>query len=124
MINMGTVESIAMIPFLAGDERRAVPHAKFLIHSLSWTFHNAPIDFLRVAENEASLREDAERYAAIYNERTVGATSPVDVEKALSGSAVIIGASQAFCAGITTTKENLWPKIAAGTAGMWDRIMG
>ena len=76
VINMGAIESIALIPFLGAGIRRAVPNSRFLIHNFTWTFHNAPTNINRVEECSRSLSEDVERYLSIYHERTAGAQQP------------------------------------------------
>ena len=43
-INIGTVESMAVILYLAGDQRLAVQHSRFLLHSLHWGFNAGNVD--------------------------------------------------------------------------------
>ena len=38
MHNVGSIESIANVVFLAADERYATPHATFLLHGITWNF--------------------------------------------------------------------------------------
>jgi ATP-dependent protease ClpP protease subunit len=97
--NIGTVESAAVLLFLAADIRRASPHSRFLLHPFNWTFNGeiaAPV--LRNALN--SLDFDARRYGDIFNERTQGAQTPVDVFQCLNKTETIIGAVAAASAGI------------------------
>lgn len=102
-INMGNVESIAVLLYLAADERLALPHSRFLIHSFNWTFgSDAVIDHARINEHTLSLSHDVERYAKIFNDRTQGAQTPVDVRECLNGKALVLGASAASDAGIVT----------------------
>lgn len=111
MINMGSIESIAMIPFLAGDERIAVPNAKFLIHSFTYSFPNSPIDTNRVIERSHSLSFETERYAAIFEERTQGAHNPLHVKQHLTGAAIVMSNIEAFLAGILTVESPRFPEI-------------
>jgi ATP-dependent protease ClpP protease subunit len=97
--NIGTVESAAILLFLAADTRRADPHSRFLLHSFNWTF-NGDIEAPVLRRALASLDFDAQRYGNIFNERTQGAQSPVDIFKCLDHEQLIIGASAAVSAGI------------------------
>jgi ATP-dependent Clp protease protease subunit len=38
MHNVGSVDSIATVIFLAGTQRYACEHSRFLFHGISWTF--------------------------------------------------------------------------------------
>lgn len=119
-INMGSVESIAMIPFLAGSERRAVANARFVIHNFTWTFPNVPIDLNRVAERNDSLQTDIERYMSIYLERTQEAEKPIDARLHLTGPAAIIGNDEALRARILTSDVTSFPTLS--TVSIYDRL--
>ena len=111
VINMGAIESIALIPFLGAGIRRAVPNSRFLIHNFTWTFHNAPTNINRVEECSRSLSEDVERYLSIYHERTAGAQQPIDARLHLTGPATVILNQAAFGAGILTTEDSSYPLL-------------
>lgn len=123
VINMGTIESIAAIIFLAADNRMAIKHSRFLLHNFTWTFQNTPININRVCECGASLDYDAERYARIFDERTSGSKSPIDVRAHLLGRAVIIDPTTALAAGILTRDVIQEPDITTTASGsVWTQI--
>ena len=39
--NIGSVDSIALVPFMAGDKRYSNPHTSFLLHEMTWTLNSA-----------------------------------------------------------------------------------
>ncbi|MFK0089673.1 ATP-dependent Clp protease proteolytic subunit [Pseudomonas sp. NPDC090755] len=93
---IGNVESMAIIMFLAGERRLAVPHAKFKIHPLHWGFNAGSVDHDRLVEFGESLDFDADRYAVIFEERTKNAEKPLDVRTHLAGRANIFGTTAAI----------------------------
>ena len=54
--NLGTVESMGNIIFLAGEHRTACALSKFLFHPFHWTLHGS-VDHARMAEYAMSLDE-------------------------------------------------------------------
>ena len=71
MHNVGTVDSIATVVFLAGDERYASPHSTFLYHGVSFTVQGSIAFTLeQLEERVSSLKEDQERIAKIIAEKT------------------------------------------------------
>ncbi len=120
-INMGTIESISVMPFLAATERRAVENSRFLLHDFSWTFKSAPVNINKVSECADSLKFDTERYAKTFDERTSGCESPIDISAHLTGASCIIGPSAAILSGITTTADTGLPNIIAGSP-FFDRL--
>lgn len=67
--NIGTCESIAVVIFAAGDTRLSVPHGRFLIHGLTWTFQ-APATYQvsQLEETLKKLRNDGDNIAGILAE--------------------------------------------------------
>ena len=100
--NTGNVESSAILLYLAGDTRIAVPHSKFLIRPLNWTFESGPVYIPSLKEALISLDYDARRYTDIFNERTSGAEKPIDISNCLYSETIIIGTDTARSCGITT----------------------
>ena len=99
--NIGSVESVGVMIFLAGQKRYACPGARVLIHPLHWGFGNlVAADHARVSEWGECLDFDAERYAAIVDEATCGAPEAGDVRPHLFGNARIYTAEQAVRAGL------------------------
>ena len=55
--NLGTVESMGNILFLAGERRTACSFSKFLFHPFHWTLHGS-VDHSRMSEYAMSLDYD------------------------------------------------------------------
>jgi ATP-dependent Clp protease protease subunit len=69
--NIGSVESIANIVFLAADQRFACPDTHFLIHGFEWTFGaQQSLVHERIKEISKSLEADEERFVGILKSRT------------------------------------------------------
>lgn len=77
--NIGSVESIANIVFLAGEKRFATPFSRFLLHGVFW---NPPLGVLipsaQISECHARLRDDAERIRDILLNRTTLTKAQID----------------------------------------------
>lgn len=74
MHNVGNVDSIGNVIFLAGKERRAAPHSTFM-------FHGAGFDVVSIRLTEPLLREyldslaaDHKRMAEVFSQRTTLST--------------------------------------------------
>jgi ATP-dependent Clp endopeptidase proteolytic subunit ClpP len=64
--NFGSVDSIGVVLFCAGDKRFSVPHARFLIHGVRFNIGgNASLDEKQIEENLKSLRIDQQNIARI-----------------------------------------------------------
>ena len=64
--NFGSVDSIGVIIFCAGVERICVPHARFLIHSVSLNFNGQIVlDEKGLEEHLKSVKIDAENIARV-----------------------------------------------------------
>ena len=99
--NVGSVESVGVVIFLAGSKRYACPRTRFLVHPLHWGFGNlVAADHSRVSEWRECLDFDAERYVSIFEEATKGGAEPDDIRTHLFGNARIFDADQAQAAGI------------------------
>ena len=99
--NVGSIQSIAVVIFLAGQKRYAYPGTRFLVHPLNWGFGSlVAADHARVTEWRECLDFDAERYARVYEEATAGASEPDDIRTHLFGGARLFDAEQAVKAGI------------------------
>ncbi|HEY0063384.1 MAG TPA: ATP-dependent Clp protease proteolytic subunit [Telluria sp.] len=99
--NVGSVESVGVVIFLAGATRYACPGTRFLVHPLHWGFGAlVAADHSRVSEWRDCLDFDAERYARIFEEATAGAGVRDDIRSNLVGNARIYDADQALAAGI------------------------
>lgn len=97
--NLGTVESMGNILFLAGARRTACPLSKFLFHPFHWTLHGS-VDHTRLIEYARSLEHDLVLYEDIVRQRTPEARESLDVRLALTGEAQIIDPPQALDYGL------------------------
>jgi ATP-dependent protease ClpP protease subunit len=118
MHNAGSIESSAMLLYLAAGTRSAAPHSRFLIHPFHWTFGPSPVFLPNIREAVTSLEFDSRRYADIFNERTQGADKPLDVIKGMEREPLVIGAEEARLCGITT-EAPAEITIPAGAAHTW-----
>lgn len=99
--NVGSVESVGVVIFLAGHQRYACPRTRFLVHPLHWGFGAlVAADHARVSEWRNCLDFDAERYASIFEEATQQAGVTDDIRTHLFGNARIYDTEQAVAAGI------------------------
>lgn len=97
--NLGTVESMGNIIFLAGARRTACRHSKFLFHPFHWTLHGS-VDHARMSEYAMSLDKDLLLYTRIVEERTRGAAEPLDVPEYLKASPRILEPEDALTTGL------------------------
>ena len=71
MHNMGAIDSIATTIFLAGEERFAAPHSTFLFHGVEMSFQQSTtFSVHKLAEIVSQLRQDENKIAGIYVERS------------------------------------------------------
>jgi ATP-dependent Clp protease protease subunit len=119
--NIGSVESVGVVIFLAGQKRYACPGTRFLVHPLHWGFGNlVAADHSRVSEWRDCLDFDAERYAAIFEEATGGASAPIDIRTHLTGNARIFNPAQAVEAGIIHKAVQARLPEAGTTSHWWN----
>lgn len=114
--NLGGVNSMANVVFLAGEYRTASPYARFLLHPMSWTFNAGSIDHSRLRENSQCLDDDLERFARIYEATTTAASNPLDIRGVLSGDTRILDPQAALDAGIIS--QIVDPAFSPGD-GLW-----
>ena len=111
--NLGTVESMGNIIFLAGSHRTACVLSKFLFHPFHWTLHGS-VDHARMAEYAMSLDYDLRLYEQIVAERTEGASETLDVPRYLMAYPRILGPEEALRCGLIQAIDDL-PIAADGT---------
>lgn len=69
--NIGSIESIANVVFLAGEERYASAETHFLLHGFDWTFsEKQSLVHERIKEISMSLAADEKRFVAILKARS------------------------------------------------------
>ncbi len=71
MHNIGSIDSIANVVFLAADERYAAPHASFLFHGVQWGFgQGAQMTRSQLQEVVSRFRGDETKIVNIISQRT------------------------------------------------------
>ncbi|NBA93462.1 ATP-dependent Clp protease proteolytic subunit [Pseudomonas sp. R5(2019)] len=106
-INAGNIESMGIVVYLAGSERIATPHSRFLIHPMNWYFSQTSVEHSRLREYFFSLNNDLQRYADIYQEVTENAAEPLDIFKCLSAEERVIAARDSLVCGIAQKVEQV-----------------
>ena len=119
--NIGSVESIGVVIFLAGQKRYACPGTRFLVHPLHWGFGDlVAADHARVTEWRECLDFDAERYAAIFEEATRAGPAPNQIRSHRFGNARIFDADQALATGIIHAAVQARLPVAGATSHWWN----
>jgi ATP-dependent protease ClpP protease subunit len=77
--NLGRVDSIGGVIYLAGDRRYTVRQGRFLLHSVAWTFggQNPSIPEKQLRDTLTNVERDRDTIAAIVAERTRAALEEV-----------------------------------------------
>lgn len=116
--NVGTIESAAVLVYMAADTRLTSNFSWFLIHNSSQSIPNNTIDAPRLAEMNRTNNKYAEVYAQIINERTKGASSNFAIYERLRGdaSSLIIDPDTALDIGIVTGISPIEGIISCGDA--------
>jgi len=84
--NLGSIESMGLIVYLAGQKRLVSPHGRFLIRPLSLRAPATPeIDLGALRVHHDSLDDDLERLAKIFDQQTQGGRECLDVRQHLAG---------------------------------------
>lgn len=120
--NIGKVGSMGLIVFLAGGHRLCNPYSSFLIHPLHWDFGQGRVDYPRLVEYSARLKDDVERYAQIFDEATDGAEEAMDVRAHLTSSHRLVSGDQAVGCGIVD--EVAGAKLPADAVLSWVTAKG
>ena len=71
LFNMGSIDSIATVIFLSGEERYACPHSTFLFHGTALNISgNHSIRLNQLRELESQIQKDEEKIAGIVAKHT------------------------------------------------------
>ncbi len=71
MHNIGSIDSIANVIFLAADERYATPNSSFLFHGIQWGFaQGAQLTWAQLQETVSRFKNDEARMSGIITQRT------------------------------------------------------
>lgn len=69
--NIGSIESIANIVFIAGEHRFACTNTRFMFHDLTWTYgQQETLDRDQMKQREQSLNADAKQFLEIFKLHT------------------------------------------------------
>jgi ATP-dependent protease ClpP protease subunit len=109
--NVGNVDSIGTVVYLAGQERYACPQTTFMLHGVALST-TGPMQFFErtLKEKLASVQADQERIKAIYCDRA--GIDPEVAEKFFLGESTI-NATDAVAQGIANAIRNV--EIPAGS---------
>ncbi len=75
--NFGSVDSIGIVMFCAGDKRLSVPQARFLLHSVKSNFKNEALEEKQIEERLKSIKIDIENIAKVISENTIKSVEEV-----------------------------------------------
>ncbi len=71
MHNMGSIDSIATIIFLAGNKRYACQHSAFLFHGVEFKFqNNSSLNNVQLNELLSRIKTDQQKISGVLTERT------------------------------------------------------
>lgn len=100
--NLGSVDSVALLPFLLGEERFVDDWSSFLFHGVSWTF---------AGQGETAATQVGDAFACISGyERTLSAITAertgLDAGRvrAMRAASTILGPDDAVATGIATAR--------------------
>lgn len=120
--NVGSVESAAIIVYLAANERLTTEHSTFLIHNFTWTFDHPCVIYSKIKESLSALESDNARYANIVNDRTSGSDEPLDIQKCLQGEALSLSAASAVATGLATQIVSTEGTLSPTDVHVWTQI--
>ena len=70
MHNIGSIDSIANVVFLAGTKRLACPTSRFLFHDFTWSYKQETLDRDHMRERAESLNADAAQFTEVFAKHT------------------------------------------------------
>ena len=84
--NLGSIESMGLMVYLAGQKRLVSPHGRFLIRALALKGPaGADIDLPALRVQHDSLDDDLERVAKVFDQQTQGGRECLDIRQHLAG---------------------------------------
>lgn len=79
--NFGSVDSIGVVIYCAGDKRFTVPHSRFLIHSVKLTINNkVTLDEKQIDEYLKSVQIDQRNIARVMADTTGRSEAAIDAD--------------------------------------------
>lgn len=112
--NIGSIESTALMLYLASDCRSISPNCKFVLDNFEWTFPNVHVRLAELEEAHNLLSFDVQTYVRIFEERTA---KGYDVAACLSGASVVMSPDDAAKAGIVN--ESVSSPVIPELAKLW-----
>ena len=79
--NIGSIQSIANIVFLAGERRTSAKYSSFLLHNFTWTFAQETLTVPQVSEKIMNLDVARKDFTGIFEERTALKAKDFDAER-------------------------------------------
>lgn len=71
MHNVGSIDSISTVIFLAGSKRYAAKHSTFLFHGLTWNFQQgATLTYSQIQEVLSMFKKDEDKIAGVIADRS------------------------------------------------------
>lgn len=71
MHNVGSIDSIANVVFLAAETRLASPHSSFLLHGINWgSGQGSQLSYVQLQETLSDFRSKEEKLIGIITQRT------------------------------------------------------
>jgi ATP-dependent protease ClpP protease subunit len=92
MHNIGSVQSIANIVFLAAKKRTAAPHSNFLLHNFTWTFTQETLTEPQVHERIMGLESARKDFIDIFEANTSIKAETFTSEKYFENPKVLVPA--------------------------------
>lgn len=88
--NMGTVQSIANVVFMAGQTRSASPESSFLFHGFTMTFTQETLDEMQIAERTLGLGTGRAEFIRIFEQETTFTAKHFEDQKLFERAKVIL----------------------------------
>lgn len=118
--NIGSIQSIANIVFLAGERRTTAKYSSFLLHNFTWTFAQETLTVPQVNEKMMSLDIARKEFTAVFEDHTNLKAKDFDAEKFFEHPKTL-DAAEAVKAGIAHAIQDI--KIPSG-AGVLNVVQG
>jgi ATP-dependent protease ClpP protease subunit len=114
--NIGSVDSVAILPYLLGEQRYADDWTSFLFHGVSWTFGNS-------GETASSQIRDAFCCISSYEDALAGITAErtgleAHTIRDLRGRSTVVPADEAVRLGIATGRG----RFAVARGASWWQV--
>ncbi len=99
--NIGTVESSAMLLYLAGSHRTSADTAKFMIHPIMFSV-NESLSYDKTKQILSCLTLDIKNFETIINQETTNLNGKYNVKEYLESETLYFDKTSAYQCGIVT----------------------